>query len=130
MMILGIDPGTTTTGFALIEKEGKHMRVVEYGTISLPSSKNLSDMLLLLARDLSELLDTYRPDVVGIERLFFFRNVTNGIEVAQARGVVLYTIASRGIPIREFTPLQVKKAVTGNGHAKKLQIQRAIALIF
>lgn len=105
------------------------MRAVEYGVISVPSSASFSDMLVLLARDLTDILDTYHPDIVGIERLFFVRNVTNGIDVAQARGVLLFTLASRGIPIREFTPLQVKKAITGNGHAKKPQVQRAISLL-
>jgi len=82
-----------------------------------------------IAGDLTEILDTYAPDMVGIERLFFFRNVTNGIDVAQARGVMLYTIAARGIRVREFTPLEVKRAITGNGHAKKPQVQKAVALL-
>lgn len=85
MIILGIDPGTTTTGFALIEKEGKELRVIDYGVITTPARLVLSEKLLLLHADIAEILDTYKPSVVGIERLFFLRNVTNGIDVAQAR---------------------------------------------
>jgi crossover junction endodeoxyribonuclease RuvC len=79
--------------------------------------------------DLRELLDTYHPEMCGIERLFFLRNVTNGIDVAHARGVVLHTLASRGIPIVEFTPLQVKQGIAGNGFAKKPQVQKALQMI-
>lgn len=79
--------------------------------------------------DLNELLDIYQPTVAGIEKLFFLRNVTNGIDVAQARGVIMYLLASRGIVIKEFTPLQVKQGITGNGNAKKPQVQKAIAMI-
>lgn len=83
----------------------------------------------MIHRDIEELLDTYAPSVVGIEKLFFLRNVTNGIDVAHARGVIVHAITSRGIPIKEYTPLQVKQAITGNGHAKKPQVQRAVAQV-
>lgn len=129
MIILGIDPGTATIGFALLEKEWRHIRVIEYGVLETPARSTLPDRLILIHRDIQELIDTYAPDRVGIERLFFLRNVTNGIDVAQARGVIVYTLASRGIPIFEYTPLQVKAAITGNGRAKKPQVQRAVSLV-
>lgn len=129
MIILWIDPGTTTVGFAFLEKDGRNIRVLEYGVISTPPKAELKDKILSIFSDLNELLDIYQPTVAGIEKLFFLRNVTNGIDVAQARGVIMYLLASRGIVIKEFTPLQVKQGITGNGNAKKPQVQKAIAMI-
>lgn len=129
MIILWIDPGTTTIGFAFVEKEKSSIRVLEYGVISTPPKMPIQDRLVSIFADLNELLDIYQPSVVGVEKLFFVRNVTNGIDVAHARGVILYALASRGILLYEYTPLQVKQAVTGNGMAKKPQVQRAIAMI-
>lgn len=129
MIILGIDPGTTTIGFAFIEKENNTMKVLEYGVISTPPKMPIQDRLVSIFADLNELLDIYRPSVAGVEKLFFVRNVTNGIDVAHARGIILYALASRGILLSEYTPLQVKQAITGNGMAKKPQVQRAIAMI-
>lgn len=129
MIILGIDPGTTTIGFAFIEKENNTMKVLEYGVISTPSKMPIQDRLVSIFADLNELLDIYRPSVAGVEKLFFVRNVTNGIDVAHARGIILYALASRGILLSEYTPLQVKQAITGNGMAKKPQMQKAIQII-
>lgn len=112
-----------------MEKEKNKIRIIDYGVISTPPKTSLADKLLLIFGDLSELLDTYQPIIVGIEKLFFLRNVTNGIDVAQARGVMMYLFASRGMIIREYTPLQVKQGITGNGNAKKPQIQRAVTQI-
>jgi crossover junction endodeoxyribonuclease RuvC len=129
MIFLGIDPWTATTGFALLEKEGKTLRVIEYGVIETKAGLSLSERLVQIANDLKELLDTYNPAICGIERLFFLRNVTNGIDVAHARWVVLHTLAMRGIQIIEFTPLQVKQGIASNGFAKKPQVQKALQLI-
>ncbi|PID84572.1 crossover junction endodeoxyribonuclease RuvC [Candidatus Gracilibacteria bacterium] len=129
MIFLGIDPGTTTIGFALVEKENTKIRVIEYGVIETPPRISLTDKLLLIHRDLQELIETYRPTVAGIEKLFFLRNITNGIDVAQARGVIIHSLASQGVQIQEFTPLQVKRAITGNGRAQKKQMQQAIKMI-
>lgn len=112
-----------------MEKEKSSIRVLEYGVISTPPKMPIQDRLVSIFADLNELLDIYQPSVVGVEKLFFVRNVTNGIDVAHARGVILYALASRGILLYEYTPLQVKQAVTGNGMAKKPQVQRAIAMI-
>lgn len=129
MIFLGIDPWTATTGFALLEKEWKSLRVVEYGVIETQAWLPLSERLVQIGNDLRELLDTYNPNYCGIEKLFFLRNVTNGIDVAHARGVILHTLASRGIPIIEYTPLQVKQWIAGNGFAKKPQVQKALQLV-
>ncbi len=129
MIILGIDPWTATTWFALLEKEGRVTRVIEYGVISTRAGLSLSERLLQIGNDLSEIIGTYHPTLCGVERLFFLRNVTNGIDVAHARWVVLHTLASHGIPIVEFTPLQVKQGIAGNGFAKKPQVQKALQMV-
>ena len=129
MIFLGIDPWTATTGFAIIEKEGKSVRIIEFGVIETRAWLSLSERLVQIGSDLNELLDTYNPNYCWIERLFFLRNVTNGIDVAHARGVILHTIATRGIPIVEFTPLQVKQGIAGNGFAKKPQVQKALQIL-
>lgn len=128
MIFLGIDPGLATIGFALIEKEGRILRVIEYGVIETKPGISFPDRLIQISQDLRELIDTYQPTLCGIERLFFLRNVTNGIDVAQARGVIVHTLASSGIPMIEFTPLQVKQGVTGNGFAKKPQVQKSLQM--
>ncbi len=130
MIFLGIDPWTTTVWYAVLEKEGSAIRIVTYGVIETGPREALEYKLLDIARDLSEIIDTYEPTMCGIERLFFFRNITNGIDVAHARWVILHTLVSRGIRIREFTPLEVKKGITGDGLAKKRQMQNAIKLLF
>ena len=129
MIILGIDPWTATTGFAVLEKDGRILRVIEYWVITTRSWLSLSERLVQIGNDLEELIGTYHPIMCGIERLFFLRNVTNGIDVAHARGVVLHTLASHGVPIVEFTPLQVKAGIAGNGFAKKPQVQKALQMI-
>jgi crossover junction endodeoxyribonuclease RuvC len=105
------------------------LRVVEYGVIETRSGQLLADRLVQIGNDLREIIDTYHPTICGIERLFFLRNVTNGIDVAHARGVMLYTLASAGITIVEFTPLQVKAGIAGNGFAKKPQVQKALQMV-
>lgn len=129
MIILWLDPGTAITGFAVLEKEWKKIRILEYGVITTLAGTVFADRILQIGSDLAQILDTYHPTVCGIERLFFLRNVTNGIDVAQARGVMVYSLASRGIPIVEFTPLQVKQGIAGNGFAKKPQIQKSLKML-
>ncbi len=129
MIILWIDPWTATTGFAFIEKEGKEVRVIEYGVITTFAWLTLSERLVAIGNDLKELIDTYHPGIAGIERLFFLRNVTNGIDVAHARGVMLHLLATEWIRLIEFTPLQVKKGIAGNGFAKKPQVQKALQMV-
>ncbi|MDD2694284.1 MAG: crossover junction endodeoxyribonuclease RuvC [Candidatus Gracilibacteria bacterium] len=129
MIILGLDPGTATVGFALLEKEDRILRVIEYGVIETKAGLSLSERLVQIGNDLKEVINTYHPTICGIEKLFFLRNVTNGIDVAHARGVMLHTLATSGIPIVEFTPLQVKQGIAGNGFAKKPQVQKALQMV-
>lgn len=129
MIILWLDPWFATIGFALLEKEGRTTRIIEYGVIETLPWVPFPDRLLQIQWDIRELLDTYHPDICGIERLFFLRNVTNGIDVAHARGVIVLGLAERGMPIVEFTPLQVKQGIAGNGFAKKLQVQKSLMML-
>lgn len=129
-IILGIDPGTTTVGFAVIEKTGRSVSILNYGVITTPPKIGIALKLMDITKDLEDLIDTYHPTVSGIEKLFFFNNQKTGIDVAQARGAILLTLQKRGIQIHEFTPLQVKRGISGNGTAKKQQVQNALKIIF
>lgn len=129
-IILGIDPGTTTVGFAVIEKIGRDISILNYGVITTPPKIDIALKLLDIAKDLENLIDTYHPTICGIEKLFFFNNQKTGIDVAQARGAMLLTLQKKGICIHEFTPLQVKRGISGNGTAKKEQVQNALKIIF
>lgn len=129
-IILGIDPGTTTMGFAVLEKTGNAFKIVDYGVVSTPPNIPLADKLLEISKDLSDLVEAHRPDVCGMETLLFTTNLKTGIAVAQARGVAVLEIAKRGIPLVEIGPLQVKKGICGNGRAPKTQVQNALKMIF
>lgn len=127
---MGIDPGTTTVGYGIIEKTGKSIQILDYGTIETPPKSDHSLKLLDIAADLETLVRTYRVDLCGIERLFFFKNITNAMSVAEARGVITYVLAKSGIPIVEFTPLQVKLGICGSGRAPKKQVQNAVKILY
>ena len=122
MRILGIDPGYAITGFGLIEAERGQARMKSYGAITTPAGLSLSKRLLRIDADMTELLDALAPDVVAVERLFFNTNITTGIAVAHSRGVILCAVERRGVPLYEYTPSQVKIAVTGYGKAAKRQV--------
>ena len=122
MRILGIDPGIATIGFGLVEAERGQARMVTYGAVTTPAGLPLSRRLYQIDRDMEELIGKLRPDVMAIEELFFNTNLTTGIAVAHARGVLLYTAEQCGIPLHEYTPSQVKMAVVGYGKAEKRQV--------
>ncbi|EGS34108.1 MULTISPECIES: crossover junction endodeoxyribonuclease RuvC [Megasphaera] len=122
MRALGIDPGTAICGFGVVDAEGSRLRPVMYGTIQTSPKYTDSQRLVQLFEGLQSLYTTYKPDVVGVEQLFFNRNVTTAITVGQARGIILVTAEQAHIPILEFTPLQVKQGVTGYGRATKEQV--------
>lgn len=126
MIILGVDPGTATTGYGLIRVVGNHFQAVAYGTITTPPKIAMEKRLLMLYEQLGQLLDTYHPEQVAVEKLFFNQNITTGITVAQARGVILLTCAQRDIAVYEYTPLEVKQALVGYGRADKKQIQQMV----
>lgn len=126
MLVLGIDPGLATTGFAVVlEKDGKaHLQT--YGCIRTPAGMLEADRLVLLYRGVHELISSHGVHCLAIEKLFFNTNVTTALSVGQARGVILLAAAQTGTAIAEYTPLQVKQAVAGYGRAEKGQVQRMV----
>ena len=122
MRILGIDPGVAIVGFGIIEAERGQTRMLQYGAITTSAQLPLAARLLQISRDLEQLITQFQPDEIAIEELFFSKNITTGIAVAHARGVILCTAEKLQIPIYEYTPMQVKQAVVGYGLAEKKQI--------
>lgn len=122
MRVMGIDPGTAICGYGVIDYEGSRLKPVQYGVIETTPNYTDAQRLVLLYKGLQELLDKYKPDIVGVEQLFFNRNVTTAITVGQARGVILLAIEQAGVELVEFTPLQVKQGVVGYGRATKEQV--------
>ena len=127
MLVIGIDPGTATTGYGLVQEGADgSLQVLDYGVILTPPDMPMPERLLELYRKLSELLLLHRPESGAVEKLFFQRNVRTAISVGQARGVVLLTMAQSGLAVGEYTPLEVKQAVVGYGAADKNQVQQMI----
>lgn len=122
MIVLGIDPGYAIVGFGVLSAEPGRQTAVRCGAINTPAGLPLSKRLLQIANDMETLLTRFRPDAVAVEKLYFGNNVTTGIGVAQARGVILMTVERAGIPIFEYDPSQVKQAVVGYGKAEKRQV--------
>ena len=122
MRILGIDPGVATVGFGVIDSEGGRQRMVQYGAITTPAGMPLAARLVQIGGDLEQLIRQFQPDEMSIEELFFSKNITTGIAVAHGRGVLLCAAERCGIPLFEYTPGQVKMAVTGYGKAEKRQV--------
>lgn len=122
MKILGIDPGFAIVGFGLVRTDGGRPAAVCCGAINTPAGLPLPARLVQIADDLESLLARFQPDALAVEELFFNTNVTTGIGVAQARGVILMTAQRQGVPIFEYTPSQVKQAVVGYGKAEKRQV--------
>ena len=122
MRILGIDPGYATIGFGLVEADRAQVHMVTYGAITTPAGLPLSRRLYQIDRDMDELIGQLKPDVIAIEELFFNTNITTGIAVAHGRGVLLCAAERCGVPLFEYTPSQVKLAVTGYGKADKHQV--------
>ena len=122
MRILGIDPGIAIVGFGLIESDRRNMRMLQYGAVTTEAGLPLATRLVQIEDDMRALIRQLQPDEIAIEELFFSKNITTGIAVAHGRGVVLCTAERLGIPIFEYTPMQVKQAVVGYGLAEKRQV--------
>ena len=129
MIVLGIDPGTATTGYGVVERIGSRIRAVDYGCIQTPSTFPLPQRLLEIHAAIEDLIERHEPALMAVERLFFNRNVQTAFAVGQARGTVLLTAAEHAIPVFEFTPNEVKTAVTGYGRAPKDQVQRMVQVV-
>lgn len=126
MKILGIDPGTATTGWAIIEKKGNTLLPLAYGHISTAKSNSDADRILEISNDLTKIIKKHTPIESAIESLFFFKNQKTVIQVAQSRGAILLTLKQNNVKVFSYTPLQVKQALTGYGRAEKKQMQLMI----
>ena len=129
MRILGIDPGVAIVGFGVVDSDKGKNRLVKCGVITTPAHTQLSSRLNSIYLDLMELIATFKPEAIAIEELFFNTNITTGISVAQARGVILLACYQSGVPVYEYTPLQVKQAVCGYGRAEKKQVMDMVRRI-
>ena len=123
MRIIGLDPGTATTGYGIIDVEDGRYAAVAYGVIKTPACEETAKRLQTIFEELNALIDSYQPQSAGVEELFFGRNVTTAISVGQARGVLLLALANNNIPIGEYSPPKIKEAITGYGKADKAQMQ-------
>jgi crossover junction endodeoxyribonuclease RuvC len=127
MTILGIDPGTERTGYGIIQVSSpSKLTCITYGCITTPKTETRAKRLVLLEKELSEVIKQYKPDAAGVETLFFFKNLKTVMPVSEARGVILFAVAKQKIPIFEISPLQVKMAIAGYGRAEKKQVQRMV----
>jgi crossover junction endodeoxyribonuclease RuvC len=127
--VLGIDPGSAALGYGIVERTGGRLREVDHGCLTTSPDLSLPERLLAIHTLVDELLALHEPDLMGVERLFFSRNVQTALGVGQARGVVLLAAAQHGTPVREATPSEVKSAIAGYGAADKAQVQRMVQLV-
>ncbi len=128
MTIIGIDPGTTQIGFGVIRNEGNRFETLDYGIIKNTGKDKLFDYKKT-AKELSQLIKRYKPEVAVVERLFFFKNQKTVMSVGEMRGVIMLTLANHDLRVLEFTPMQIKQAISGYGGADKNQVQRMVRLI-
>lgn len=126
MIVIGIDPGLAIIGFGVIRKEENSITPVSYGCIRTSSEKQTPERLLEIYTETSALFEKYDPEAVAVERLFFNKNVTNAMSVSEARGVIFLAAQQKNIPLFEYTPNQIKQAITGSGRADKKQMQEMI----
>ena len=129
MIIIGIDPGYATIGYGVIEKKNSGLKPLAVGTIETPPTESLPVRLAMIDERMTEILRKFKPDAVAVEELFFNTNVTTGIKVAEARGVILLCAIKECGKLYEYTPLQIKQALTGNGRADKKQVQYMVKAV-
>jgi len=128
MIILGIDPGSHLVGYGVLEKENKEIRYVAHGSISI-KEKDDGLRLVILKKELDRIIEKYKPQIAGVEKIFFFKNQKTIIGVAQSRGIILHSLAQKNIKIFEFTPLEVKGSVSSYGRTDKKGVQKMVKLI-
>jgi crossover junction endodeoxyribonuclease RuvC len=130
MLSLGIDPGTARIGYGLVrEHNDGSLQAIDYGVITTPAKTPMPERLKTIYDQLSAIINTYQPDRVGVEELFFARNVTTAITVAQGRGVILLALAQSGLPVAEYKPNHIKQSLTGYGSADKPQMQEMVRIL-
>ncbi len=123
---MGIDPGTARTGYGVVQRDGNALKLIDFGCLETLATSSPAERLLSIHRGVLHLIELHRPEMVGVERLFFNRNVRTAFAVGQARGVVLLAAATHALPVLEYGPHEVKIAVTGYGRADKSQVQRMV----
>lgn len=128
MKILGIDPGMAIVGYSIVDYDGKNIELEHSGSIQTPKGERESARLLEIFNDVTSIVEKYKPDVCAIEKLFFFRNQTTVMPVAHARGVILTVLEKFGIPIYEYTPMEVKQILTGYGRASKKEVEQMVKI--
>ena len=129
IVILGIDPGIAIVGWGVVEYKGNRFKTLAFGSVQTPSSMKTEDRLVEIFNAITEIINKYRPDCMAVEELFWNTNQTTGIRVSEARGVILLCAAKLGVPIYEYTPLQVKQAVVGYGRAEKKQVISMVTML-
>ena len=129
MIILGIDPGLATLGYGVIEAVNEKRRLIQFGTLTTPAGQPMPQRLRAIFQGMNQLMDIYRPDDVAFEELFFAKNITTGMAVSAARGVALVAVVQRTDNLYEYTPMQIKQAVTGYGGADKQQVQQMVKML-
>ena len=127
--LIGVDPGLAATGWGVVRFDGSRFRHVAHGVIATDSAEPLPGRLLSIYNGIRKVLSKFSPDEAGVEELYFSKNITSGMHVAHARGVVLLALEQKGIPAGSYTPQRVKLAVIGNGRAEKGQVQRLVAVL-
>lgn len=128
MKILGIDPGMAIVGYSILGYDGKNTDILHSGSIQTKKGDRESARLLEIYNDITSVVEMYKPDVCAIEKLFFFRNYTTVMPVSHARGVILTVLEQHGVPIYEYTPIEVKQILTGYGRADKKEVERMVKL--
>lgn len=128
-IILGLDPGYAAMGYGVIAIKKKELSYIACDTITTSAGLPLGQRLLTIADALKEIIKKYKPDLVSVEKIFFFKNAKTVIEVAQARGVVLVEVARYGLPLIEYTPMEIKQNLTSYGHASKQQVERMVKVL-
>ena len=126
MRILGIDPGYATMGYGVVEGEAFRLKAVDYGVVQTSPKDSFPVRLEQLYEGMRQLLTQFKPEAVGFEELFFYHNITTALPVSAGRGVAILAARQAGLPLYEFTPMQIKQAATGNGHADKKQVQQMV----
>ena len=129
MIILGIDPGLATLGYGVIEADNNKRRLIQFGTLTTPAEQPMPQRLRAIFQGMNQLMDIYQPDDVAFEELFFSKNITTGMAVSAARGVALVAVVQRTDNLYEYTPMQIKQAVTGYGGADKHQVQQMVKML-
>ncbi len=129
MIILGLDPGTATTGFGVIKSANNELTLLDYGCITTPKTLTLAERLNQISKDLEDLIRQWKPDSIAIEEIFFSKNIKTAMSVAHARGALMQKLSAEGYEINEYKPQQIKESVCGYGRAEKIQVQKMVQMI-